>query len=115
MPTKRFPYSDTGYFSKLMCDYLAREKTTESFYHQFPSIENFKAQLSEKGASFSNSMRSVLVKQLNEQYMGMSISEATQNNIDALSSKDTFTITTGHQLNLFTGPLYFLYKIISVI
>ena len=32
-----------------------------------------------------------------------------------LKNENTFTITTGHQLNLFTGPLYFLYKIISVI
>jgi bacillithiol biosynthesis cysteine-adding enzyme BshC len=36
-------------------------------------------------------------------------------NINALASENTFTITTGHQLNLFTGPLYFLYKIISTI
>ncbi|HBS12012.1 MAG TPA: bacillithiol biosynthesis cysteine-adding enzyme BshC, partial [Flavobacteriaceae bacterium] len=36
-------------------------------------------------------------------------------NIQSLLSKNTFTITTGHQLNLFTGPLYFLYKIVSVL
>src|SRR5690606_41286324 len=33
----------------------------------------------------------------------------------SLSQSNTFTITTGHQLNLFTGPLYFFYKIISTI
>ena len=32
-----------------------------------------------------------------------------------LANKNTFTVTTGHQLNLFTGPLYFLYKIVSAI
>lgn len=32
-----------------------------------------------------------------------------------LSFQNTFTITTGHQLNLFTYPLYFIYKIISTI
>ncbi|WP_416171478.1 bacillithiol biosynthesis protein BshC [Algoriphagus boritolerans] len=31
------------------------------------------------------------------------------------SAKKTFTVTTGHQLNLFTGPLYFIYKIVSTI
>ena len=39
----------------------------------------------------------------------------TQQNIELLEKENTFTITTGHQLNLFTGPLYFLYKIISAI
>ena len=34
-------------------------------------------------------------------------------NIDLLISENTFTITTGHQLCLMTGPLYFIYKIIS--
>jgi bacillithiol biosynthesis cysteine-adding enzyme BshC len=39
----------------------------------------------------------------------------TNQNIESLIEQNTFTITTGHQLNLFTGPLYFLYKIISAI
>ena len=32
-----------------------------------------------------------------------------------LKLKNSFTVTTGHQLNLFTGPLYFFYKIIDTI
>jgi bacillithiol biosynthesis cysteine-adding enzyme BshC len=38
-----------------------------------------------------------------------------ENNISALTKKNCFTITTGHQLNIFTGPLYFVYKILAVI
>jgi uncharacterized protein YllA (UPF0747 family) len=28
---------------------------------------------------------------------------------------DTYTVTTGHQLNIFTGPVYCIYKIVSTI
>ena len=98
-----------------MCDYLAHEEETKSFYHRFPSIENFEAQISEKGNSFSMDSRTVLVQQLEQQYAGLDASEATTKNIQSLGKATTFTITTGHQLNLFTGPLYFLYKIVSVI
>ena len=38
--------------------------------------------------------------------------EIQKKNIDNLLEKNTFTITTGHQLNLLTGPLYFIYKIL---
>ena len=57
----------------------------------------------------------MLSKALSRQYVGFDASEATLQNIQALLDEDTLTVTTGHQLNLFTGPLYFLYKIISTI
>ena len=52
---------------------------------------------------------------LKDQYRNLAVTEATTENINSLENEETFTITTGHQLNLFTGPLYFLYKIISTI
>ncbi|GER58959.1 bacillithiol biosynthesis cysteine-adding enzyme BshC [Patiriisocius marinus] len=109
------PYKDTGYFSQTMCDYLAEAQSLKPFYNRFPKLENFKAQLKEKSASFTLDTRQVLAKQLQQQYDGFNISEATQSNILALKTDKTFTVTTGHQLNLFTGPLYFLFKIVSVI
>ena len=115
MPKKLLPYPETDYFSALICDYLSQEARTKSFYHRFPKLENFKAQAEEKKASFSEAHRNILVAQLKQQYACCSPSEATLQNIEALKNTNTFTITTGHQLNLFTGPLYFLYKIFSVI
>ncbi len=115
MPKQLFPYFKTGYFSKLMCDYIAKEEATKSFYNRFPSLENFEGQLKEKQVSFSAEARVNLVHQLQHQYKKHSISVTTEKNIESLLKETTFTITTGHQLNLFTGPLYFLYKIISVI
>jgi len=115
MPKQTIPYYKTGYFSKLMCDYLAEKEAVKSFYGAFPKLENFGKQLETKGNTFSSESRKVLVKQLKLQYKNTTTSEATQKNIESLSEANTFTITTGHQLNLFTGPLYFLYKIFSVI
>ncbi len=115
MSIKHIPYKKTGYFSSLMIDYLAEKEELQSFYNRFPSIENFEAQLKEKRASFTQENRRVLVASLKKQYQDFNLSEVTQQNINTLLKENTFTITTGHQLNLFTGPLYFLYKIISVI
>ena len=115
MPKTTLSYKDTGYFSRLMCDYLSEEEGLESFYNRFPKLENFQAQFEEKADTFSKNSREVLVKQLMHQYKNFDVSEATLDNIKRLSEENTFTITTGHQLNLFTGPLYFLYKIFSVI
>ena len=115
MPSSCISFKDTGYFSKLICDYLAEAETLKSFYNRFPKLENFKAQIEEKNASFKQETRTILAQVLKTQYKNFDTSEATLTNIDALNDSKTFTVTTGHQLNLFTGPLYFLHKIVSTI
>ncbi|WNM20414.1 bacillithiol biosynthesis cysteine-adding enzyme BshC [Flavobacterium capsici] len=108
-------YQNSGYFTKLICDYLDEKPELKQLYHRFPKLENFKLQIEEKQNSFSEETRNILFNELNHQYKGFEVSKVTSNNISLLKDSNTFTITTGHQLNLFTGPLYFLYKIISVI
>jgi len=99
----------------LICDYLDGKPELKSFYNRFPRLENFKAQINQKELSFSTENRKVLVSVLKSQYENIESSHITNQHIDSLKSENTFTITTGHQLNLFTGPLYFLYKIVSAI
>lgn len=115
MPTDCIPFKDTTYFSSLITDYLDEKEDLKPFYNRFPSLENFEAQIEEKQQSYNKSNRSDVVKALMMQYEGLSISSMTLTNIDLLKHGTTFTVTTGHQLNLFTGPLYFFYKIISTI
>lgn len=115
MPIQTIPYKETGYFSKLICDYLAEEKSLKPFYNRFPNLENFKSQIEEKQKTRKVAHRRFLAKRIMLQYGYNSISQATLSNLDLLKEPTTFTITTGHQLNLFTGPLYFLYKIYSTI
>lgn len=115
MPSDCIPFKETGYFSDLICDYLDESSQLQPFYNRFPNIENFKDQILEKQSAFSESSRKVLVASLKKQYQSINISKETSENIEVLSDNKTFTVTTGHQLNLFTGPLYFFYKIVSTI
>ena len=115
MPSECISYKDTNYFSKLICDYLDEASQLRDFYHRFPRIENFEAQISEKQQNYTSLNRQVLVDVLKVQYKNVDTSALTESNIQLLLKENTFTITTGHQLNLFTGPLYFLYKIVSAI
>jgi len=115
MPTDCISFRDTNYFSSLICDYLDEKEEIKSLYNRFPKLNNFKAQIAEKQSSFSQNSREVLLKSLKNQYESLNKSDLTTQNIELLANENTFTITTGHQLNLFTGPLYFLYKIISTI
>jgi bacillithiol biosynthesis cysteine-adding enzyme BshC len=115
MPTDCISYQTSGYFSKLIQDYLDQKPELNFFYNHFPTLENFEKQIAEKQTNFDNANRIPLVETLKKQYQNIEISDAIQQNIDLLAHQNTFTITTGHQLNLFSGPLYFLYKIISTI
>lgn len=116
MPSDCITYQNSGYFTKLMIDYLDEKSELKQFYNHFPKIENFKSQIEEKSSNFNrNGKREILVSELERQYQNFEVSTTTLNNIKLLNNTNTFTITTGHQLNLFTGPLYFLYKIVSTI
>ena len=115
METDSISYQKSGYFNSLIIDYLNEKTELKELYNRFPKLENFKDQIEEKSKQFDSNNRNILVNALDNQYNGFQISEQTKNNITSLSNSNTYTITTGHQLNLFTGPLYFLYKIISTI
>lgn len=115
MPTDCISYQNSGYFSPLMVDYLNQAENLKPLYHRFPTLSNFHAQILEKQQNFPDANREVLVSALSAQYKNVDASAATLQNINLLAEGTTFTVTTGHQLNLFTGPLYFLYKIVSAI
>lgn len=115
MPTDCITYQKSGYFSKLIIDYLDEKPEIQAVYHRFPTLENFAAQIDEKAKNYSLENRIILAEATKNQNVNFPISELTQANIEHLKSEKTFTVTTGHQLNLFTGPAYFLYKIASTI
>jgi len=65
--------------------------------------------------SFSIELRQNLVEALTESYKDCGLFEKVKDTIKELQDSNSYTITTGHQLCLFTGPLYFILKIASAI
>ncbi len=108
-------YIKTGRFSKIIIDYLSKNENLKPFYSKFPLKNNLKLQAEKKIKNFSESNRKILLDNLKNQYKGVKISKEVKNNLKLLSESNSVTITTGHQLSLMTGPLYFIIKIISTI
>ncbi|MBT9391989.1 bacillithiol biosynthesis cysteine-adding enzyme BshC [Hymenobacter sp. NST-14] len=116
MSVTTLSYAETGAFSSLLTDYLARAEALQPFYHRFPTLAAFEEQIQEKQAQYTPEARQRLVAELRRQYAALpAVNPAVQANLELLAKDTTFTITTGHQLNLLTGPLYFIYKIVTAV
>jgi bacillithiol synthase len=109
----RLPYRQTNNFSKTVLDYLDHTEGLKPFYVHFPTMQGMQKAI-EARKNF-NTNRELLVQELKKQYEGIEVNDKVKANIELLLSNDTFTITTAHQNNIFTGPLYFIYKIIHAI
>lgn len=112
MEAKYITYQDTNAFSSTVLDYIGGKAQLREFYRYTPDFAGFSEAV--KNRNFMGD-RSVLVQTLKKQYASARPSSLVETNIELLSDEKTFTITTGHQLNIFTGPLYFIYKIVTAI
>ncbi len=105
----------TGLFSSLSNQLTYEQDKLQQFIQVPFEKAAFADQIDLKSASYSSENRMILVEALTQQYTTVDASEAVHNNLALLKKDTTFTITTGHQLSLFTGPLYFIYKTLHII
>ena len=106
---------ETGLFSGISNRLSYHQNTLEKYIQQPFSIEAFEKQIKLKKENYSTQNRSVLYEAIQLQYTEIEISDSVKSNIELLKAENTFTITTGHQLSIFTGPIYFIYKILHVV
>lgn len=109
------PYVGSGKFSTLINDFLELSPAIATIYPYQHQPEDYAQMISSKQAFFTSEKRALLYHAILNQYHSFHIDSKLQAQIESLQSENTFTITTGHQLNLFTGPLYFFYKIADTI
>lgn len=112
MKLEKVNLGETGNFSPIFLDYIQNDKRLHQFYQLPPLVPSFREAIASR--SFSDGQREILYTVLKSQYRELP-QKKTSENIELLKDSTTFTITTGHQLNIFTGPLYFIYKIVTVI
>lgn len=106
-------FLETGFFSKLIVDYVTHQAALLPFAryrHQIGSISDV---ISEHYPLFIG--RDTLTQAISTQYEGIERTELTANNIQSLRNDHTFCVVTAHQLCLLGGPLYFVIKIANTI
>jgi len=107
-------YAATNKFSKTVIDYLADATSIEPYYVHKVNIESFQKII--EGKNYNKSNRATLTQTLQQQYHYLEIdTPGVANNISLLENDNAYTVCTAHQLNLFTGPLYVVFKIVSCI
>ncbi len=110
---KPISYQSTGNFSKMVLDYIKGVEKLLPFYVHPVSEAGIKAAV-EKRKLYPTD-RKLLVDTLQKHYGEQNPTKRQQLNIQQLSNSHCFTVTTAHQPNIFTGHLYFMYKILHVI
>lgn len=113
MKKTQLPFSETGYFSQIILDYLNEDDFLQNFYSHQPELSSFEQAIQDKKKEKIN--RELLVHILQLQYHSLDKATKVSENISLLKNENTFCIVTAHQLNLFTGPLYVIYKTVTAI
>ncbi|MFM7357978.1 MAG: bacillithiol biosynthesis cysteine-adding enzyme BshC [Sediminibacterium sp.] len=106
-------YQQTGFFTEIVNGYLQGDARLEPFFRYTPDWQGLEKALKER-ENFPVD-RLLLTEVLRMQYEKCMPVAAVLNNIERLTMTNTFTVTTAHQPNLFTGPLYFIYKCLHTI
>ncbi len=110
-------FEDSGFYAKIVLDYLHGEDALKSFYRYPYQMDSFDDAIKQR--KFPVEQRALLCDTIEKQYQRLQLDitqhEVLQQNIAALQNENTFTITTGHQICLATGPLYFIIKITHAI
>ena len=107
------PFQEIPQFSIKDTAYATGHPNFRPFYKYEVSLDSFAQVIADKQGQNIN--RAILVNSLQEQYASIPTSSEVSANIQALAEDNTFTVITAHQPSLFTGPLYYIFKIISAI
>jgi len=103
-----------GILNSLVSDYIGRKDNLRTFINEYPDLDGLN-KIAEHRSVHSMQKREVLVDALKSQYQHVPNAEKSLAQIEKLKQSNTFTVTTGHQLCLATGPLYMIYKVLHTI
>ena len=101
MQNTKVEFKETGLFSSLFCEYIQGSEELKPFYNStIDHVDLGQFNISEE-------IRSDLVEVIAGQAQLVSLSSTSTYNLNQLKEQNTYTVTTGHQLNiclLYTSP-----------
>jgi bacillithiol biosynthesis cysteine-adding enzyme BshC len=113
MEVFRIAYAATGRFTPPVIDHLSNDPFIRQLLVHPPDASGLMAAAAERTVPASD--REVLCTALEAQFSGLELHPAVRAELHRLRDERTLTVTTGHQLCLFSGPLYVPYKILNTI
>ena len=113
MQIETIPFSEVPQFSSRDKAYTTGDPALRPFYKYPVELEAFAEVFKDKQKDPID--RQLLVEVLSDQYDAFPEEAISRDQIKSLGDKNTFTVVTAHQPSLFTGPLYYIYKICSAI
>jgi bacillithiol biosynthesis cysteine-adding enzyme BshC len=115
---ERVNLNETPLINPLALDYLNKDAFLKDFHSYSHELSNYEKLINAK-SNFPVDRRNLLVDELLNQYANAGIklkeNSLVKKHILDLGNENTFTVTTGHQLVLFGGPLFTTYKILSTL
>ncbi|NBR82674.1 MAG: bacillithiol biosynthesis cysteine-adding enzyme BshC [Flavobacteriia bacterium] len=108
------PLEQTRRFSPLVLDYLEQKEFIDSFFSHAPKLDSISDALGQR-ADFPASNRAALCEVLKDQYAEIGAKHSGLESIERLKDPMTFTVTTGQQLVLGSGPLLVIYKALQAV
>lgn len=103
-------FAQTGKFKDVFLDYIAGSEKLAGLTGPRPTLKTLDA-LTRKRA-FPSDQRAVLVQQFRHQYAAIGATPPAS--LDVLAQENSYTVTTGHQLCIYLGPLYTVLKAMTV-
>ena len=113
MQIDRIPFPEVPQFSEKDVAYATADERFRKFYKYGVDLATFEQVFTDKAKDGTD--RELLVNVLSKQYADLPNNERALAQVRSLGGEQTFTVITAHQPSLFTGPLYFIYKICSAI
>jgi len=113
MQITRIPFEEVPQFSQRDVAYATGAADLKPFFKYPVTLEAFAEVMVDKAKDHTD--RQLLVDELLAQYEGMEHADTARTQVQSLLNGNAFTVITAHQPSLFTGPLYFIYKICSTI
>lgn len=114
MQVFEIPLAETGYIGGLTKAYINHDVRLKPFFEIPFGIENIEKAIEQRKNKKID--RNVLFEVMHAQHVDYYQQfPSLEHSVNLLKNTNTFTITTGHQICLASGPLYFIYKIAAAI